>query len=64
MDAVEQAMAGKPRNRRAEHGFRRRRNEFNGAVAAVTRNHVAHVSRQQAITVFFHIEQRHGSARQ
>ena len=59
MDAVEQAVAGEPRNRRAEHGFRRRRNELHGAVAAVTRNHVAHVSREQAIAVFLDIEQRH-----
>ena len=64
MDAVEQAVAEQPRDRRAQHGFGRGRNELHRAVAAVTRDHVAHVSRQQAIAVFLDIEQRHAGARQ
>ena len=34
MDAIEQAMAEQPRDRHAEHGFGRRRNELHRAVAA------------------------------
>ena len=64
MDAVEQAVAGEPRGLCAEHGFGRGRDELHRAVAAVARNHVAHVARQQAIAVFLDIEQRHAGARQ
>ena len=64
MDAIEQAMADEPRTRRAQHRFRGRRNELHRAVAAMMGNHVAHVSRQQAIAVFLDIEQRDAGARQ
>ena len=64
MDAVEQAVAEQPRYRRAQHGFRRGRNELHGAVAAMTRDHVAHVARQQAIAIFLDVEQRDAGARQ
>ena len=64
MDAVEQAVALQPRDRRAEHGFGRGRDELDRAVAAMTRDHVAHVARQQAIAIFLDIEQRDGGARQ
>ena len=47
MDAIEQAIAGEPRNGRAEQGFRRRRNELDRAVRAMARNHVAHVERER-----------------
>ncbi len=57
-------MAGEPRGLCAQHGFGRGRDELHRAVAAVTRNHVAHVARQQAITVFLDIEQRYAGARQ
>ena len=63
MDAVEQAVAEQPRRRRAQHRFRRRRDELHGAVAAMTRDHVAHVARQQAIAVFLDVEQRDAGAR-
>ena len=52
MDAIEQAVPEQPRRRRAEQRFRRRRDELHRAVAAVARDHVAHVARQQAIAVF------------
>ena len=64
MDAVEQAVPEQPRHRRAQHRLRRGRNELHRAVAAMARNHVAHVSRQQAIAIFLDIEQRHAGARQ
>ncbi len=40
------------------------RNELHRAVAAVARDDVAHVSRQQAIPVFLDVEQRDAGARQ
>ena len=64
MDAVEQAVPEQPRGRCAEHGFGRGRDELHRAVAAVARNHVAHVARQQAIAIFLDIKQRHAGARQ
>src|SRR4029079_708189 len=64
VDAVEQAMAAEPGDGGAQHRFGRGRDELHGAVAAVTRDHVAHVSRQQAITVFLDIKQRHAGPRQ
>ena len=64
MNAVEQAVRQQPRRRRAEHGLGGRRNELHGAVAVMTRNHVAHVPRQQPVAVFLDREQRHAGARQ
>ena len=64
MDAVEQAMALKPRHRRAEHGFGGGRDELHRAGTAMARDHVAHVARQQAIAIFLDVEQRHAGARQ
>ena len=64
VDAVEQAVPQQPRRRRSQHRLRRRRNELHGAVAAVARNHVAHVARQQTIAIFLDIEQRDAGARQ
>src|SRR4029077_16919423 len=51
MDAVEQPMSKQHRNRRPQHRLRGWRNELYLAVAIVTRNHVAHVSRQQTISI-------------
>ncbi len=64
MNAVEQAVAEQPRHRGSQHRFRRRRNELHRAIAAMARNHVAHVSRQQAIAIFLDIEQRDAGAGQ
>ena len=57
MHAIEQAVAIKPRRPSAEHGLRGGRNELHGAVAAVARDHVAHVAGQQPVAVFLGIEQ-------
>ena len=64
MDAVEQAMPQQPRYRRAQHRFHRGRNELHRAVAAMARDHVAHVARQQPIAILLDIEQRDAGARQ
>jgi len=64
MDAVEQAMSQQARDRRAEHRFCGRRNELHRAVAVMARDHIAHVVRQQPITVLLEREQRHADARQ
>ena len=64
MDAIEQAVPEQPRYRRAQHRLRRRRNELHRAVAAMARNDVAHVPRQQAISIFLDIKQRDAGARQ
>ena len=64
VDAVEQAVAEQPRDRRSQHRLHGRRNELHRAVAAMARNHVAHVARQQAIAVLLDVEQRDAGARQ
>ena len=64
MNTIEQPMAEQSRDRRAQHRFGRRRNELHRTVAAMARDHVAHVPRQQAITFFFDGQQRHAGARQ
>ena len=52
MDAIEQSMPEQPRDGNAEQRFGRRRNELHGAVAAVARDHIAHVPGQQAVALF------------
>jgi hypothetical protein len=64
VDAVEQTMPEQPRNLGSQHRFRRGRNELHRAVAAMARNHIAHVSRQQPIAVFLEIQQGNAGARQ
>src|SRR5216684_5281193 len=55
VDAVEQTVPQQPRYGRSQHRLRRGRNELHRAVAAMTRNHIAHVSRQQAVAVLLHV---------
>ena len=57
MHAVEQAVAKQTRGRRPQHRFGGRRYETHCAVTMVTGNHVAHITRQQAIAVFLDIKQ-------
>ncbi len=64
MDAVEQAMADEPRDRGAQHRFGGGRDELHRAVAAMARDHVAHVARKQAIAVFLRRQQRDRGARE
>ena len=64
MDAVEQAVPQQPRDLCSQHRLHPGRNELHRAVAAVARDDVAHVSRQQAIPVFLEVEQRDAGARQ
>ena len=64
MDSVEQAVPEQPRHRCTQHHLGRGRNELHFAVAAMPRNHVAHIARQQPISIFFDIEQRYAGARE
>ena len=51
IEAVEQAVAEQLRDGHADHGLHRRRDELHRAVAPMPGNDVAHVARQQAITL-------------
>ena len=54
---IEQAVRHQLVGRHAEQRMRGRRNEFDGAVAPVAADHVAHIASEQSIAAFFRIEQ-------
>jgi hypothetical protein len=64
MDAIEQAVAVQLRDGHAEHGLGGRRDELHRAVAPMPRDDVAHVARQQAITLLLARQQRNAGARE
>jgi len=60
MHALEQALAQKLDRRHAEQAFGRRRAKLHRAVAAMTHHHIAHVTGEQTITLFF-LRQQHAA---
>ena len=62
MHAVEQTVAQQFGYWRVEQRLRRRRHEQHRAIRAVARNDVGHVTREQAITVFFSMEEPEAGA--
>ena len=64
MEAIEQSVSEHPSSRRAQHRFRGRRDELHRAIAAMTRDHIAHVPRQQAVALLLPREQRNAGARE
>ena len=64
VDAIEKAVLEQMRGRRSHHGFRRRRDELDRAVAPMAGDHIAHVEGQQAVAAFFARHEFDAGARQ
>ena len=64
MDAAEQALPVQVGDAATEQRLRGRRYEEHGAVAAVSRNHVGHVARQEPVAVFLGVKEPEADTRQ